>query len=77
MQKLQSLLSLIKKYLNQIKDMHKAEHHQENIWLIQSLENKDIRENIFQFAVKNDLSVLSMQKQEKSLEEVFKDLTGN
>jgi len=63
--------------LNQIKDMHKAEHHQENIWLIQSLENKDIRENIFQFAVKNDLSVLSMQKQEKSLEEVFKDLTGN
>ena len=63
--------------LKQIPDMHKAEHHKENIWLIQSIENKDIRENIFQFAVKNDLSVLSMQKREKSLEEVFKDLTGN
>lgn len=63
--------------LKQIKDMHKAEHHKENIWLIQSVENKDIRENIFHFAVQNNLSVLSMQKQEKSLEEVFKDLTSS
>ncbi len=63
--------------LKQIKDMHKAEHHKDNVWLIQGVENKDIRESIFNFAVQNNLSVLSMQKQEKSLEEVFKDLTGN
>ena len=63
--------------LNRIKDMHKAEHHKDNTWLIQSIENKDIRENIFRFAVENGLSVLSMQKQEKSLEEVFKNLTNN
>ncbi len=63
--------------LKQIKNMHKVEHHKDNIWLIQSVDNKDIRENIFNFAVQNKLSVLSMQKQEKSLEEVFKDLTGN
>jgi ABC-2 type transport system ATP-binding protein len=63
--------------LSQINDTHKIEHHKEHIWLIQSADNKDIRENIFKFAVKNGLSVLSMQKQEKSLEEVFKDLTGN
>ncbi|MCF6242358.1 MAG: gliding motility-associated ABC transporter ATP-binding subunit GldA [Bacteroidales bacterium] len=63
--------------LKQIKDVHQVEHHKGNVWLVQGVENKDIRENIFKFAVKNDLSVLSMQKQEKSLEEVFKDLTGN
>lgn len=35
----------------------------------------DIREQLFSFAVKNQLSVLSMQKQELSLEQVFQKLT--
>ena len=63
--------------LNNIANIYKAEHLKDNIWLIQGVENKDIREDVFQFAVNNNLSVLSMQKQEKSLEEVFKDLTNN
>jgi len=44
-------------------------------WLIQSLQNNDIRANIFNFAVKNNLTILSIQKKEKSLEEVFQELT--
>jgi len=44
-------------------------------WLIQSLEDNDIRANIFNFAVKNNITVLSMQKKEKSLEQVFQELT--
>lgn len=35
----------------------------------------DIREDIFQFAVKNDIAVLSLQKSEQGLEEVFQQLT--
>ncbi len=41
--------------------------------LIESMD--DIRVAIFNFAVENKLAVLSMQKQEKSLEEIFQDLT--
>ncbi len=51
-------------------------------WLIQSLSvrqagnsQQDIRQHIFKFAVDNGLAVLSMQKKEKSLEEVFQELT--
>ncbi len=62
--------------LKKIEGSAKIEHHKENIWLIQSLPDKDIRSNIFNFAVENKLAVLSMQKQEKSLEEVFKMLTS-
>lgn len=43
-------------------------------WLIQSASDK-VRQHIFNFAVQSGLSVLSMQKKEKSLEEVFQELT--
>jgi ABC-2 type transport system ATP-binding protein len=36
---------------------------------------KDVRPDIFQFAVANQLTVLTIHKEEKKLEEVFKDLT--
>ncbi len=42
-------------------------------FVIQS--DKDIRKNVFDFAVKNNVAVLSMQKKEKSLEEIFQELT--
>lgn len=35
----------------------------------------DIRKDIFNFAVKNKTAVLSMQKKEKTLEEIFQELT--
>jgi ABC-2 type transport system ATP-binding protein len=38
-------------------------------------DHEDIRELVFRFAVENSLSVLSMQKSEKGLEEVFQQLT--
>jgi ABC-2 type transport system ATP-binding protein len=46
-----------------------------NEWKIKSNSSKDIRNAIFQFAVANNLSVLAMQKEEQTLEEVFKQLT--
>ena len=45
-----------------------------NVWVIE-VENDKVRNNIFQFAVENDLIVLTMQKETQSLENVFKQLT--
>ena len=48
-----------------------------NQWLVQGRKEHDIRSKIFNFAVEKKLTVLVMQKQEKSLEEVFRLLTRN
>ncbi|RLD64107.1 MAG: gliding motility-associated ABC transporter ATP-binding subunit GldA, partial [Bacteroidetes bacterium] len=56
-----------KELLKKIEGSLTVEHHKDNIWLIQSDVNNDIRSNVFNFAVENKLAVLSMQKQEKSL----------
>ena len=45
-------------------------------WLIASNADTDIRKNIFDFAVSNDNSVLTVQKEEERLEDVFKRLTS-
>jgi ABC-2 type transport system ATP-binding protein len=47
-----------------------------NIWSIEAESVEDIRPAIFNFAVRNNLTVLSLQKQESNLEEVFRHLTN-
>jgi ABC-2 type transport system ATP-binding protein len=44
-------------------------------WLLETSLMSDLRERIFGFAVENKIIVLSMQKKEKRLEEVFRELT--
>ena len=46
-----------------------------NSWLIEADAENDIRPGLFAFAVNNDLTVLSLQKRESNLEEVFRHLT--
>jgi len=46
-----------------------------NIWIVEAEGEDDIRPLIFSFAVRNNLTVLSLQKQENNLEEVFRHLT--
>jgi ABC-2 type transport system ATP-binding protein len=48
----------------------------ESRWVVAHELNRDIRPAVFQFAVDNGLQVLGMQKSERGLEEVFKELTG-
>jgi len=47
-----------------------------NSWQITSSSEKDIRADIFNFAVQNNLAVLTIQKEEQKLEDVFKELVG-
>jgi ABC-2 type transport system ATP-binding protein len=47
-----------------------------NIWVIEASGEEDIRPLLFNFAVRNNLTVLSLQKHENNLEEVFRHLTN-
>lgn len=46
-----------------------------NSWQMISEQENDVRKTIFDFAVKNNLSVLTLNKDEQRLEDVFKQLT--
>jgi len=52
-----------------------AKNIKEHIWQLIANSEKDVRPEIFQFAVQNNLSVLTLQKEEQRLEDVFKELT--
>jgi len=44
-------------------------------WLIEPKGNKDIRQDIFQFAVEKKLNILSLSQTEQNMENVFRQLT--
>jgi ABC-2 type transport system ATP-binding protein len=46
-------------------------------WVLQTNALVDVRKNIFDFAVKNNLVLLSIQKEEEKLEDIFRKLTAN
>jgi len=58
-----------------IEGVSKATHVHGNTWQLTTSSEKDIRTDIFQFAVRNNLSVLTLQKEEQNLEDVFRELT--
>lgn len=64
-----------KEDLMKITGVEKVEKKQDNVWLIHPVQDKDIRDLVFQFAVDNDLKVLAMQQEEQRLEDIFRELT--
>jgi ABC-2 type transport system ATP-binding protein len=64
-----------KKQLLGISGVSSAEALKENQWRLVSSGGTDIRQPIFHFAVENNLAVLSLQKEERSLEDIFQNLT--
>ncbi len=62
-------LDLIQK-LPEVIEIH---HKKEGVLLIRSM--SDIRSNLFELAVENNLKVLSMRIVEKTLEEIFQEIT--
>jgi ABC-2 type transport system ATP-binding protein len=63
--------------LESIAGVNRIAFVKDHIWLVQSGAGLDIRKAIFDFAVRHNLTVLSMQKQEKKLEQLFQELTKN
>lgn len=66
--------SVSKGMLAKIPHVGKVEAVKEG-WLIETRDDVDLRKEISRFAQKNDLLVLTLRAEEKSLEEVFKELT--
>ncbi len=64
-----------KNQLLKINGINKAEKVGENGWLVESNGNLDLRKIIAQFAQQNNALVLTLRKEERTLEEVFKSLT--
>ncbi|MBX3165242.1 MAG: gliding motility-associated ABC transporter ATP-binding subunit GldA [Bacteroidetes bacterium] len=48
---------------------------QNNIWQLISTSTEDVRKEVFNFAVANNLSVLTLNREEQKMEDVFKELT--
>jgi len=52
-----------------------AQNIRANAWRIECEAGKEIRNELFQIAVKADLSVLGLQEEQTKLEDIFKQLT--
>ena len=61
--------------LKNIPGVHAVNQLKGNNWQIESILEEDIRPAIFQFAVQYKLAILTLQKEEQRLEDVFKNLT--
>jgi len=64
-----------KSQLLSISGVSSAELISGHSWRLFSKGETDIRQELFQFAVTHNLAVLSLQKEESSLEDIFKSLT--
>ena len=61
---------------SEITQLSNASLIKNNTWQLESESGEDIRPAVFAFAVSNNLTVLSLQKQQSNLEEVFRHLTS-
>jgi ABC-2 type transport system ATP-binding protein len=64
-----------KEDINHLPGISSAEQVSENTWIIETEASRDIREDLFKLAVKKDSGILSLNKEEFRLEEVFQILT--
>jgi ABC-2 type transport system ATP-binding protein len=61
--------------LSALKGVESVAHAKGNSWRLVTKPDMDIRPILFNFAVSNGLSILEMQREERKLEDVFKELT--
>lgn len=62
-------------HLTAIKGVKNASPAGNNSWILMTDSTEDVRTALFDFAVRRQLKILSLTKKEKSLEEIFMDLT--
>lgn len=64
-----------KQILLNIKGIEEAVNVEGNTWKIIADTQNDVRKEIFNYAVKNDIGISTLNKEEQKLEDVFKQLT--
>ena len=62
--------------LRQIPGVKRVQEAGKNKYMLYSDSNNDLRSTLFEFAVANNLKILTLQRSESSLEEIFHQLTG-
>ncbi len=55
----------------------KAEEKKPSNFKLQTLDPELVKRNLFSFSIENNLNILSLKSESKSLEDVFRNLTGN
>ena len=55
----------------------KAEEERPLTFKLQTLDPDLLKRNLFSFSIENNLNILSLKSESKSLEDVFRNLTGN
>lgn len=61
--------------LRTVEGINEVKQIDASVWQLISLSEEDVRKNIFNFAVANQLGVLTLNRQEQKMEDVFKELT--
>lgn len=61
--------------LKRVPAVYAVTHLKDQVWQIEAHTDDDIRPSIFQFAVENNLAILTLHREEQRLEDVFKHLT--
>lgn len=61
--------------LERVSGVVRVQRAREKTWRIEGENGKDIRQEIFKFAVDHQLSVMTLQKEESNLESVFRQFT--
>jgi ABC-2 type transport system ATP-binding protein len=67
--------NLTEKDLRKIPHISNCTKVKESEWVLETNDNRDIRQDIFQFAVDNKYNVLSLTQSEQNMEDVFRRLT--
>jgi ABC-2 type transport system ATP-binding protein len=67
--------AITRNQLKNIESIHDAKLISDQLWQIEGKGQADIRKALFDFAVQNNLVILTITKAEQSLESVFKQLT--
>ncbi len=62
--------------LEKIPGAEKVNYSEGNRWIIESADDTDIRAEVFGFAVHSGITVLSLNREERNLESIFRELTG-
>lgn len=70
-------LPVDEKMLLQITNIVAVEKTGANTYVLESDSEADVRQDVFNFAVQHNIAVLAMQVKQKSMEEVFQELTKN
>ena len=63
--------------LKRLPGVSSIEQKSSNLWVLETGSDRDIREDLFAFAVGKNIAILSMNREELRLEEVFQILTQN